>query len=234
MKKIISLLLSLVLVLTIVGCSKQTATQKTEEELREEVKAEMEAEAKLKEELKKEILAEIEKEKKEKNDVAVLEEALISLSVKMTKDEIIEKLGNDYKIEKGINPMDDSFATKIKYTDITFSFLHASEELSGDAYPSHIDIFSNKYKYNDAIKIGENALEGIAYCENNYENVVNMHSGKELPDWFMYKEKNESGQLIDTKYVLAFTYNTGGRYFSKDEIGKDVVIESIQIFCEMD
>ncbi|QZY57247.1 hypothetical protein [Crassaminicella profunda] len=235
MKKIISLLLILILGLAVVGCSKETATQKTEEELREEVKEEMEAEAKLKEKLKKEIIAEMEKEKKEENNVALPKEEPILLSVKMTKDEIVENLGNNYTIDT-IEDMDGYLDTRIKYPDIIFTFEYIPEKLPGDAYPAFIEILSNKYQYNDDIKIGNHALDAIKYCENNFENVKNMHSAKEeeLPDWFIYKEKNSSGKCIDTQYVLSFTYNTGERYFSKDEIGKDVIIESIRFFSEYD
>lgn len=153
------------------------------------------------------------------------------LSLAMTKEDIINHFGEDYIFESYTNEMNDSTMSVLKYKDIEFEFEHYTEIASLDSIPALIMIKTNKYKYNYDVNIGDSALQAISKCEKTFDNALNYHGeeNEKLPDWFIYKEYNKSGEIIAHEYTLAFRYNTGERYFSKDEISDDVIIESIML-----
>lgn len=176
---------------------------------------------------------------KSSNDKKVDSSNQIELSVKMTKEEIINKLGKEYKVEKNIDPMGEYNYIRIVYPDITFDFLllHGQDEAPLDALPSTIVISSDKYRYNYDVNIGDNALEAIEKCEKTFENLINIHGingDEESLDLFKYKEDDGSGQMVNTGYVLTFRYNTKERYSNKEDIGSDVKVEHITLTREID
>lgn len=155
----------------------------------------------------------------------------IQLSSKMTKEDIIDLLGNDYKIHKSINEMYGGNSIILDYEDIEFDFFHDSDEIPSDSLPATIKIKSNKYKYDYDVFIGDSAIEAIEKCEQSFENVINHHGleDQEIPDWFYYKEDEEVYNGKNGDYILTFEYDTGERYMDKNHIPKDAKVTSIKL-----
>lgn len=168
------------------------------------------------------------KPKKESNDS---NGEAIELSLKMTKEDIFALLGNEYETYTTFNDMDGVNVTSLDYSDIVFEFFHDSNDIPPDTIPTNIIINSNRYKYNYDVKIGDSALEAIAKCEQSLENLINPHGfeDEELPDWFLYKEDTELYNMLNGDYILTFEYDSGERYFDKNEIPKDVKVASIKL-----
>lgn len=217
MNKIIALLLVLLLTLGITGCSNNTNTEDPGDVINQEDLMDLD---------------EGEEGDTDANKDPYVEDE-IELSVSMTKGEIVDLLGGDYAIRNTVDGMYDTNLTTIEYQGISFEFSHDGEDVPSDASPSHIEITSVQYKYDKADFIGYNALEAIEACDNNFENVINIHAeegDEELPDWFNYDVRSSKGG----PYVLAFQYNTGERYFSKENIPQDAVITAIQFWGHID
>ncbi|SET40266.1 hypothetical protein SAMN05660297_02284 [Natronincola peptidivorans] len=245
MKKLLSLFIVISLLFTIItGCS---SPQKTEEELRAEIKAELEAEEKLRKELEAEIRAELEAEKQQKEEqkeestpvgqTTIEEVTPIALSVFMTKDQIIEKLGHNYTFETKEDGAYVDYRSILEYDGIEFYFGHNTKKLPADQYPSGITITSNKYRFSYDFNIGDPALKAIAYCEKNFENAEDFHGGGYIFDSFQYKEDNSPKGTTAGGFGglrMRFFYNTSRSYSSKDDMSEDVKIEEINIFAPMD
>lgn len=154
------------------------------------------------------------------------------LSASMTKDDILAIFGNEFDEDKHYNEMEGSTITTIIYPGIEFSFDHYYQEIPLDAKPNEILVTSNEYRYQYDVSIGEPALEAISKCEKKFKNLINPHGGPDeaIVDWFIYKEKNERGQTVDDGYILSFEYNTGARYFYKEEFTEHVLVTSIKLF----
>lgn len=170
-------------------------------------------------------------------DVDELDESdEIEMSVTMTKEDIINMLGNNYQTTNSIDEMNDSNLTTIIYPGISFQFSHDGVDVPAGSYPSAIEIISPLYRYNMASYVGANALDAINACENVFENVINIHAeveNQELPDWFIYGE-SASGSIAVPVYVLAFQYDTGQRYFNKQDIPTNAIITVIQFLGNID
>lgn len=157
----------------------------------------------------------------------------IQLSYYMTKDEIINKLGEDYIFETDDDGGYFMYCSKLEYDGITFWFYHDDEEIASDQIPDYINYTSNKYTFDFDIQIGDNAREVFKYCENRYDHAENMHAvGDEdacIYDTFLYEEEGQSYtpwlsfNLDDEE--LNNTWN-----YSIDDIGEDVKITEINLY----
>lgn len=249
MQKILSLFIVILLLLTIItGCS---SPQKTEEELRAEIRKELESEEKIRKELEAEIRTELEAEsqkmeeqgeaqKKESTpggQTTIEEIAPTVLSVFMTKDQIIEKLGQNYTFETIEDGGYYDYYSRLEYDGIVFNFSHNDKKFPTNQYPDSIMITSNKYRFNFDFKIGDTALKAIEYSEKNFENAYDFHNDVYMFDVFQYKEDNSPKGTTDGAFGglrIRWFYSTSRSYSSKDEISEDVKIESIQIYAPMD
>ncbi len=259
MKKLLSVIFIL-LVILLVGCSgsNEVMTQKNKEELKAEIESVIQAQEKmkveLKDELKKEIKEELKKELKEElkkefmnnedlNNVAEqntteeteIEKEPIVLSVSMTKEDIIKKLGDDYTFETKEDGGYYMYYSNLAYDGINFTFYHNDKEFPANSNPDYIYITSNKYKYNYDFKIGDSALKALEYCEDNFENAYDHHGDRDIFDVFNYPEKNGVGKLENTGYVIRWQYDTQKDYQNKEQISKDdAKVKSISIFYFLD
>ncbi len=156
----------------------------------------------------------------------------IALSVFMTKDEIINKLGEDYTIitEEGMSHTD--FHTKLEYDGITFHYYHDEEVMPESLLPGNILLESNDYTYNFDIELEANALSLIRYFRTQFDRYFDIHRGDFAFDLFKYRERR-NGTVVDTDYIIKLIYEDGEFYISRDEISSDLKVVAISIFIPL-
>lgn len=138
------------------------------------------------------------------------------IDVGMTKDEIINILGPDYKEET----LEDEFLGG-EYTHIIYDGV--SINLDGvDGKVNHITISTNKVTGKFDISVGDSALEALKYCKGNLEEVKN-HFGMDNEVFFNIYEFKEgvSVELIFDNY---------GNINSMEDVEEDTVVQEIRIF----
>ncbi|QOR34655.1 hypothetical protein IMX26_14435 [Clostridium sp. 'deep sea'] len=158
---------------------------------------------------------------------------VITLSMFMTKKDIIEALGEDYEEKTSYGDYVGQY-TELIYDGISLIFTHENGELSEFKTIDSAYITSNKYTFSNQFTVGENALNAIKKCSNIYENAYTHHQDKYLVDIFDYKECNKKGDLIKTKFSIKFEYNLGSGYESLTEFPHNETIKTIFIFEVLD
>ncbi|AET69280.1 hypothetical protein Desor_3821 [Desulfosporosinus orientis DSM 765] len=206
MKRIFSALLVVVLAFTMLaGCS--SGKQTASQKTEEELRAE----------IKEEMAA-----------------SQIVLSALMTKDEIINKLGEGYTFETEQDNGYFTYCSSLKYEGITFDFFYDTEKLPEGKTPDVITIASDKYVFNYDFKVGEPAQKAFDYCEKNFKHAYDMHMGQNIFDAFLYKEKKSSGETVDTNMTLRWEYDKEGDFSSKREVPADAGIKTVQLIVPFD
>ncbi|MFP4457226.1 MAG: hypothetical protein ACLFPS_06160 [Clostridia bacterium] len=161
------------------------------------------------------------------------EEEKIVLSVFMTKDEIIDKLGEDYEYETIEDDSHTKYHSILKYEGLTIHYHYDSEEMPDNILPETIELKSNKYTYNFDLELGDNALKILRYLGTKFDKYYDPHKDEHAFDIFEYREKTELGSVKDTDYLLKMIYENGEFYDSKEMIPKDLTIVGIIIFIPL-
>lgn len=156
------------------------------------------------------------------------------LSVFMTKKDIVESLGDNYEVTTEEEYGGVSFYSILEYDGITFYYTHESEELPDDAIADLIEVTSNKYSYEFDLNIGGDFVEALEYCQNNFENTFDVHTGKEIFNIFNYEETDMDGQSIETGYVLRLEYESEDYYETQEEVPSDLKLAKIALFVPLD
>ncbi|MFP4457406.1 MAG: hypothetical protein ACLFPS_07080 [Clostridia bacterium] len=221
MSKKISLLLILILIFSLlVACSPEEAIDQDNQDPVETPDDE----------------AEDPDEKEEDNPDGNLEEEepinTLYLSVFMTKKDVIELVGNDYSLTTEEEPGGMSYYSTLEYDGITFYYTHQEDELLDDAVADLIEITSNKYSYDFELEIGGSLLEAIGYCEKNFENTFDVHSGKEIFNMFNYTETQDD-EKEETGYVLRLEHDSEEYYESKEELTEDIKLNKVSLFIPL-
>lgn len=166
-----------------------------------------------------------------KSDNEDEEKEPINLSIHMTKDEIINKLGDDYSFTTYEDGGYFMYYSLLEYDGITFTFYHDNEKITGDSKIDWVKIESNKYTFDYDIKIGDNAREVLTYCEENYKNAYNHHGDEDIFGMYEYREKETNSEMAAP--ILKFDYSEENLNIwdcsSVEDIGKDVIITGISI-----
>lgn len=217
MKKIFSLLIALSLVLTLTACGseeKDTVNDNEPEDVaieNENNENEDGGESEDNESI----------EHNEENEVI----EPVELSFYMSKDEIIDLLGDDYTFETQDDGGYFMYYSTLSYDGIVFTYFHDEKEILPNNYPGNIRINSNKYKYDFEFRVGDAVKEAYEYCESNLENMYDMHNDVYVDDSFIYEEDGES-----TGVILSFEYEGKGQEFgSVGEYDEDTRIQSINL-----
>lgn len=160
------------------------------------------------------------------------EQEKIVLSVFMTKDEITEKLGEDYEFDTIENDNDSKtkYHSILKYEGLSIHYYYDSDEMPEDLLPETIKLESNNYTYNFELELGGNALEIIRYLGTKFDNYYDPQAKSHVFDVFKYREKTELGSVKDTDYLLRMIYEDGNSYDSKEMIPKDLTIVGVILF----
>ncbi len=184
----------------------------------------------------KEELEEINEQEESEEDKEDQEETYdtLYLSVYMTKDDVVELVGKDFSLSTEEEYGVVSYYSVLEYEGIIFCYTHTEEDLPDDAIADLIVVTSNKYSYNFDLDIGGNILEAIEYCEQNFENTFDVHSGQEMFDMFNYVEMGIDGKEEQTDYVLRLDYNSEEYYQSKEDIPKDLKLVKVSLFIPLD
>lgn len=156
------------------------------------------------------------------------------LSVYMTKEEVVESVGENFSLITEEEYGGVSYYSELEYEGIVFYYTHKEEELPDDAIADLIEITSNKYSYNFDLEIDGNFLEAIEYCEQNFENTFDANSDKEIFNMFNYIEIGIDGKEEKTDYVLRLDYNAEEYYESKEDIPKDLKLDKVSLFVPLD
>lgn len=219
MKKIFSLLIALSLVLTLTACGSEDTTNDNEVE---DVAVENENNEDV-DNTGDENSADSEvdeAEDTEENDVEPIE-----LSYYMSKDEIIDLLGDDYTFETQDDGGYFMYFSTLAYDGIVFTYFHDEKEILPDNYPGNISIKSDKYKYDFDFRVGDAVEQAYEYCQSNLENMYDMHNDVNVDNSFIYEENGES-----TGVILSFEYEGKGQEFgSVGEYDEDTKIQSINL-----
>lgn len=169
------------------------------------------------------------KEQNENNEKEKVEIEPIKLSFYMTKDEIINKLGDDYDFTTEEDGGYFTYNSRLEYDGISFTYWHDNENVTGDRKSDWITIDSNQYTFNYDIKIGDNAREVLEYCQNKYDNAYDHHNDKDIFGMYKYTEEDNS----ENWSVLSFSYSDQDLNLwecsSVEDIGEEVTITGISI-----
>ena len=181
-------------------------------------------------------IEETNEQKENEEDNKEQEEAFdtLYLSVYMTKDDVVELVGEDYELNTEEEYGGVSYYSELEYDGIIFYYTHEEEELPNDAIADLIEVSSNVYSYNYNLEIGGNFLEAIEYCEQNFENTFDVHSNQEIFNMFNYTEIGIDGKEEKTDYVLRLDYISDEYYRSKNDIPKDLKLAKVSLFIPLD
>lgn len=161
------------------------------------------------------------------------EKGKIVLSVFMTKDEIIEKLGDDYEFETNEDDSHTKYHSILKYEGLTIHYHYDSEVMPEDMLPETIELESNDYTYNFDLKLGDNALKILRYLGTKFDKYYDPHRDGYAFDIFEYREKTELGSVKDTDYLLKMIYEDGEFYDNKEGLPEGLSIVGIIIFVPL-
>lgn len=158
------------------------------------------------------------------------EQEKIVLSVFMTKDEIIEKLGDDYEFETVESDSHTKYHSTLKYEGLTFHYHYETEDMPKDLLPQTIELRSNDYTYNFDLEIGDDAKKIVRYLSTKFDEYFDQNRDDFVFDLFEYREKTDLGSVVDTEYLLKVEYSIDNNYSNREDIGEDVTIDGIIIF----
>jgi len=158
------------------------------------------------------------------------EQEQIVLSVLMTKEEIIAKLGDDYEYDTIEEDSDTKYHSILKYEGLNIHYYYDSEKMPEELLPQTIELKSNKYTYNFNLELGGNALRIIRYLGTKFDNYYDPQANSYIFDVFKYREKTELGSVKDTDYLLKMIYEDEKSYDSKEMIPKDLTIVGVILF----
>jgi len=158
------------------------------------------------------------------------EQDKIVLSVFMTKDEIIEKLGDDYEYETVEGDSHTKYHSTLKYEGLTFHYHYETEEMPKDLLPQTIELRSNSYTYNFDLEIGDDAKKTVRYLSTKFDEYFDQNRDDFVFDLFEYRERTDLGSVVDTDYLLKVEYSIDNNYSNREDIGEDVTVDGIIIF----
>jgi hypothetical protein len=160
------------------------------------------------------------------------EEGKVVLSVFMTKQEIIKKLGEEYTLITEEGTSHNNYHTKLQYESVVFHYYHEEEEMAGDLLPETILLTGNDYTYNFDIEIGTSARDIIRSFRLQFDRYYDMHRGDIAFDIFKYRERR-NGAVVDTNYLVQPVYEDDRYYESIDDISSELKVVGIKIFIPM-
>ncbi len=152
------------------------------------------------------------------------------LSVFMTKDEIIEKLGDDYEYETTEDDESNEYNSILKYEGLTIHYYYETKEMPQDLLPQRIELKSNDYTYNFDLELGDDARKIVRYLSTKFDRYFDLSKDDFVFDLFEYREKTRLGSVVDTDYLLKVIYSENNNYTSREDIGEDVTIDAIILF----
>ena len=138
----------------------------------------------------------------------VVNNEAIEVKIKITKEEIIAIMGNDFTERTYEEEMTYAQVTELKYGEDAIVNI-INKKVYG------ISLFTNKYSF-QGIKVGDNAKISLKTLSNSFDNVKDRYSNETLFDQFI---KNE------TKIILQFD----DRCNSKSELTDETKISLIGI-----